>query len=142
MAWLVWLRKSSVVSLVSKNLFCRAICPVTVAPASAVAASVIPATTEARRAGLSYDQQPLAREQVVQHHGLDRLRVSLVHRGLRLGRVALAAHLAQFGLQLGGGAVQQVVCGSLQLGGAEHDPDGQREEYRHDGYQVVAKINH
>ncbi len=40
---MVWFRLSCVVALVSKNLGCKAICPVTVAPASA-AAVLIPAT--------------------------------------------------------------------------------------------------
>ena len=41
----VWFRLSCVVPLVSKNLGCRLICPVTVAPAS-IAAVLIPLTTE------------------------------------------------------------------------------------------------
>src|SRR5271166_4320918 len=40
----VWFRLSRVVLLVSKNFGCRAICPVTLAPAS-VAAALIPLTT-------------------------------------------------------------------------------------------------
>jgi hypothetical protein len=78
----------------------------------------------------------------VQDHGLDRLGVVLAEVGLLLGRVTLAARLVVLVLQLGGGLVQQVLGGSLQLGGAEHDADGQREEHGHDGYQVVAKVDH
>ena len=44
-SWVVWFRLSCVVPLVSKNLGCRLICPVTVAPAS-FAAVLIPLTTE------------------------------------------------------------------------------------------------
>ena len=51
MARLIWFRPSSVVSLLSKNLGCSAICPVTVAPASCVAALLIAVTTEAGAPG-------------------------------------------------------------------------------------------
>ena len=51
MARVIWFRPSSVVSLVSKNLGCSAICPVTVAPASWVAALLIAVTTEAGAPG-------------------------------------------------------------------------------------------
>jgi len=95
-----------------------------------------------RGAGLGDNQQPLAGQQVVQHHGLDRLGVVLPEAGLLLSGVTLAARLVKFVLELGGGLVEQVVRGTLQFGGAEHDPDGQSQEHGHDGYQVVTKVDH
>jgi len=44
--------------------------------------------------------------------------------------------------QFRGGAVKEVVGRSLQLGRAEDDPDRQRQEHRHDGDKMVAKIDH
>jgi len=74
--------------------------------------------------------------------GLPAVLRELAEAGLLLGRVTLAAGLVKFVLQLGGGLVQQVVRGALELGRAEHDSDGQGQEHGHDGYQVVAKIDH
>jgi hypothetical protein len=75
--------------------------------------------------GLRDDQQPVPGQQVVQHGGLDRLGVHLALGGLLLGRVPLAADLAELALQLRGGLVQQAERRALQLGRAEHDPDRQ-----------------
>ena len=51
MARLVWFRPACVVSLLSKNFDASATCPVTVAPASCVAALLIAVTTEAGAPG-------------------------------------------------------------------------------------------
>ena len=93
-------------------------------------------------ARLGDDQQPAPGQQVAQHGGLDRLGVQLALGGLLLGGVPLAADLAELVLQLRGGLVQQAERGPLQLGRAEDDPDRQREEHRHDGDEMVAKVDH
>ena len=132
---------AQVVALVSKNLDDSATWPVTVAPAWRRAV-LMPVTTAPCRAGRGDDHDLLARP--AGRASSARLRPPDANTwspgpgsaGL-LSRL-LPADLRCFASWLGPAAS----AGPVQRGGADHDADGQREEDRDDGNQVVAKVDH
>ena len=127
--------------LVSKNFGCRLICPVTVAPAW-IAAALMPLTTEDWAPGsvTISSRCPVSRSCSTAGSTAWAYISPSVACCWAVSRWLLTwpSSFCSFEVVLS----SRLNAGPLQLGRAEHDPDRQREEHRHDGDEMVAKIDH